>query len=79
MNLRFKNETSVPLEANSGAYSKPCQTSKMEVSTKIVNGFSFLTIFGKIPILDVWHDSEFPCKPRKDLREKHHLICLTGS
>ena len=36
-------------------------------------------IFGKISILDVWHDSEFPCKPRKDLREKHHLICLTGS
>ena len=77
--LRFKNGTSVTLEDNSEAYSKPCQTSKMEVSTKIVNGFSFLTIFVKIIILDVWQDSEFPCKPRKGLRKKLHLRCLAGS
>ena len=36
----FENKTSVTLEANSEAYSKPCQTSKMEVLTKIVNGLS---------------------------------------
>ena len=75
----FKNETSLTLEANSEAYSEPCQTSKMEVFTKIVNGFSFLTIFAKSSILDVWQDSEFPCKPRKDLRKKLHLRCLAGS
>ena len=61
----FKNETSVTLEA----YSELCQTSKMEVFTKIVNGFSFLTIFAKSSISDLWQNSEFPCKPRR-LAEK---------
>ena len=31
------------MEADSEEYSEPCQTSKMEVSAKIVNSFSFLT------------------------------------
>ena len=35
----FKNETSLTLEANSEAYSEPCQTSKIEVFAQIVNGF----------------------------------------
>ena len=51
----------------------------MEVLTKIVNGFLFLAIFEEISILDVWQDSEFPCKPRKESREKLHLRCLAGS
>ena len=34
------------------AHSKPCQTSKMELSAKIVNGFQSLTIFAKSSILD---------------------------
>ena len=55
------------MEPYSEAYSKPCQTSQIEVFTKI--GFSFLTIFAKTSILDVWQDSEFPCKPGKDLRK----------
>ena len=50
----------------------------MEAFTKIVNGFSFVTIFAKSFILDVWQDSEFLCKPRKDLRKKPHLRCLAG-
>ena len=62
-----KNKTSVILEPYSEAYSKPCQTSQIEVFTKIVKGFSFLTIFAKTSILDDWQDSEFPCKPGKDL------------
>ena len=57
--LIFKNETSLTLESNSEAYVEPCQMSKMEVLAKIVNGFSFLTIFVKSFILDVWKDSEF--------------------
>ena len=62
-----KNKTSVILEPYSEAYSKPWQTSQIEVFTKIVKGFSFLTIFAKTSILDVWQDSEFPCKLGKDL------------
>ena len=58
------------MEANSEAYSEPCQTSKMEVFTKIVNGFSFLTIFAKSSILDVWQDSEFASKASYDFAEK---------
>ena len=42
-----KYETSVTLKANSKAYFEPCQSSKMEVFIKIVNGFSFLIIFAK--------------------------------
>ena len=34
-----KNETSLPLEADSEAYSEPSQTSKIEVFAQIVNDF----------------------------------------
>ena len=50
-------------EANSEAYSEPCQTSKMEVFTKIVNGFSFLTIFAKSSKFDKILSS--PVNPEK--------------
>ena len=66
------------MEANSEAYSKPCQTSKMDVFAEIVNGFSFLTIFAKSFILEVWQDPEFVCEASNDFREKFHLSCLTG-
>ena len=67
------------MEVNSEAYSEPCQTSKMEVFTKIVNGLSFLTIFTKSSILDVLQDSEFGSEPSNDLRKKLRLSCLAGS
>ena len=35
------------------AYSEPCQTSKIELFAKIVNGFQPLTIFAKSSVLDV--------------------------
>ena len=73
------NETSVTLEANLEAYSETYQTSKIEVFTKIVNGFSFLTIFTKSSILDIWQDSEFASEPSNNLRKKLHLRCLAGS
>ena len=38
----------------SEAYAEPCQTSKMELFTEIVNGFEPLTIFAKSSILHVW-------------------------
>ena len=47
------------MEADSEEYPEPCQTSKMEVSAKIVNSFSFLIIFVKSSILDFWQASEF--------------------
>ena len=50
----------------------------MEVFAKIVNGFSFLTIFAKGSILDMWQDSEFASKASKNLRKKLHHNCLTG-
>ena len=50
----FKNWT-----LNSEAYSEPCQTSKVEIFAKIVNGFCQLTIFSKRSILDVWQGSEY--------------------
>ena len=34
----FKNGTSLTLEANSEAYSEPCQTFKIEVFARLVNG-----------------------------------------
>ena len=67
------------LEANSEAYSEPCQTSKMEGFTKIVNGFSVLTISAKCFTLDVLQDSEFTSEPSNDLRKNLHLRCLAGS
>ena len=34
-------------------HSEPCQTFKMELFAKIVNGFQTLTVFAKSSILDV--------------------------
>ena len=51
----------------------------MEVFIKLVNGFSFLTNFEKISILDVWQDPDFSSKPSNDLRKKLHHRCLAGS
>ena len=39
------------------AYSKPYQSSKMELFSKIVNDFEQLTILAKCSILDVWQGS----------------------
>ena len=41
------------------AYSQPSQTSKMEVFTKIVNGFQPFTVFIKSSILDIWLGYEY--------------------
>ena len=51
----------------------------MEIFTKIVNEFSFLAIFTKSSILDVYQDSEFASEPSNDLVKKLHLRCLAGS
>ena len=40
------------------AYSEPCQISKTELFTEIVNDWKPLTVLQKISILDVWHCSE---------------------
>ena len=40
------------------AYSEHCQTSKMELFEKIIEGFESLTIFEKHSILNVWQGSE---------------------
>ena len=66
----FKNETSLTLEANSEAYSGPCQTSKMEVFVQTVNGFYFLTIFLKSSILDISQDSQFNSKASYNIAKK---------
>ena len=44
-----------------------------------MNSLSFLTIFTKSSILDVWQNSEFPWKPRKDVWKNLHLRYLAGS
>ena len=74
----FKNKTSLTLKANLEAYSEPCQTSKMEISAKIVNSFLFFTSFAKSSILDVEQDSEFVSEASNDLHKKLFLSCLTG-
>ena len=66
----FKNETSLTLNTNSEAYSEPCQTSKMEIFAKIMNGFWLF--LQKTP------SSEFASEASIDLRKKFHLRCLTG-
>ena len=58
----LKNKTSLTVEASSEVYLEPFQTSKMEFFPKIVNRFSFLTIFAKSFILDIWQDN-LPLKP----------------
>ena len=40
------------------AYSESCQTRKMELFAKLVNGWKLLTIFAKSSNLGVWQDSE---------------------
>ena len=40
-------------------YSEPYQTSKMEWTSKIVNGYGQLTISAKSFILEVWQVSEY--------------------
>ena len=47
------------LEFHLEAYSEPCQTSKMMLLPKILNGFLPLNNFTKIFILDVWQGSDF--------------------
>ena len=47
LSVTFDIQIDITLEANSEAYSEPCQTSKMEIYTKIVNVFSLLTILVK--------------------------------
>ena len=64
------------MEADSEKYSEPCQTSKMEIFAKIVNGFSFSSNFAKSSILDVWQDSEFVSEASNNLRKKIHLSCF---
>ena len=53
------------MEANSEAYSEPCQISKIEAFAQIVNGFQFLTILAKSSILNVWQGYEFASEARK--------------
>ena len=48
--------------SHSEANSEPCQISKMGFFTKTVNGFSFLTIFAKSSILDVYKILRLPQK-----------------
>ena len=74
----FKHETYLTLEASSEAYSEQCQTSKMEVFAKIVNGFSLFTVLCKKLHLRCWQDSEFASEASNDLWKKLHLSCLTG-
>ena len=42
------------IEIDAEAYSEPCQTTKMSIFTKIVNGWKPLTIFAKSSIFDIW-------------------------
>ena len=74
----FKNEASLTLDARSEAYSEPFQSSKIQVFTNIVIGFSLLTIFAKSSILDVWQDSEFTSETSNNLPKKLRISCLTG-
>ena len=74
----FKYEASLTLDARSEAYSEPFQTSKIQVFTNIVIGFSLLTIFAKSSILDVWQDSEFTSETSNNLPKKLRISCLTG-
>ena len=41
-------------------YSEPCQTFKMELSPKMLNGFQSLNIFAKCSILDIQQGSDKP-------------------
>ena len=76
--IDFKNKRALTFKTNSEVYSEPCQTSRMELFAKIVNGFSFLTIFTKISIINVWQDSEVASETSSNLQKKLHLRCLAG-
>ena len=54
---------------------EPCQTSKMELFAKIVNGLKLLTIFAKHFILYVGQDSEYPYGSHK-LHERIAQFCV---
>ena len=56
-NLKYNAFADYALQ--SVAYSKPCQSSKIERFVKIVNGFKPLTIFARCSVLDVWQSSEY--------------------
>ena len=61
--------------------SESCQTSKMALFAKLVDGWNPLTIFAKSSILDVWQGSEnaFDVNWRSTYyREKHSLSCFNG-
>ena len=45
--------------ASTEPYPEPRQASKIELSTKLVNGFKPLTFFAKRPVLDVCQGSEY--------------------
>ena len=47
------------IQKNKETYSEPCQTSKMELYVKIVEGGRPLANFAKSFILDVWQGSEY--------------------
>ena len=49
----FANLPGILFHNISEEYSESCQTSKMELFAKILNGFQLLTIFAKSSILDV--------------------------
>ena len=51
-------------------FSEPCQTSKMELFEKIVNGFQSLIIFGKSSILMFLYQSPVGAVGLKCVREK---------
>ena len=53
--IQFISNCQTELES----YSKPCQTSKIEFSAKIVNGSKLLTICTKCSSLIVWLGSEY--------------------
>ena len=58
----YQKFTSVLANSNTitDAYSEPCQSSKMELFAKIVNGLT-VNYFAKSSILDVWQGSENTC------------------
>ena len=53
-----KLQPNVITESRRETHSTPSQTSKIELFTKIVNGWKFFTIFAKSSIVDVWLSSE---------------------
>ena len=53
------NKQNTFVEKISEVYSKHCQTFKMEIFAKIVNGFQPLTFFAKSSIVEVWQGSEY--------------------